>query len=54
MAPVPVIDYVIVHELAHLKEKHHDQNFWLIVKTVLPDYQVHRDWLTINGHLLTI
>lgn len=44
-APEEVIDYVIVHELAHLKEMNHSQRFWDIVKDTMPDYKDRRGWL---------
>lgn len=52
LAPLPVIDYVVVHELAHLKERNHSHKFWKLVETILPDYRVRRQWLKRNGHLL--
>jgi len=50
MAPQTVIDYVIVHELMHIKEKNHSARFWKLVDTAMPDYKLHRSWLKENGH----
>ncbi len=50
-APSDVIDYVIVHELAHLKELNHSAKFWKIVADVMPDYKEKEEWLKENGHL---
>lgn len=49
MAPIQVVDYVIVHELAHLKEMNHSTRFWSLVGNVMPDYKEYRDWLKENG-----
>ncbi len=54
MAPVEVLDYVVVHELCHLRHRHHQPPFWHAVGEVLPDYDRHRRWLKNNGHLLTL
>lgn len=51
-APLRVIEYVIVHELAHLLEPNHTQSFWQIVKTQVPDYERSKTWLKENGPLL--
>jgi len=52
MAPPAVMDYVIVHEILHLKEKNHSRRFWDLLKAVLPDYKQQRLWLREKGHLL--
>jgi predicted metal-dependent hydrolase len=41
--PIPVIDYVVAHELAHLTELNHGPGFWQEVKRLLPDFQAARD-----------
>lgn len=54
MAPLEVIDYVVLHELVHLKVKNHSKNFWGSVAALMPDYKRHVTWLKKNGHFLTI
>nr|WP_255259871.1 M48 family metallopeptidase [Lentibacillus sp. CBA3610] len=49
MAPLRVFDYVIVHELTHLKIKDHSPAFWKIVKSILPDFEERKEWLRVNG-----
>jgi hypothetical protein len=52
MAPVAVIDSVIVHELGHLKEMNHSPRFWSFVCTFCPDYNRHKKWLKAAGRSL--
>ena len=52
MAPLRIIDYVLIHELVHIKEKNHSKRFWTSLETILPDYRKHRFWLKENGHRL--
>ncbi len=47
--PQPVLDYVIVHELAHTKYKSHGKRFWGLVGKVYPGFEEHRKWLRENG-----
>lgn len=54
MAPLPVVDYVVVHELVHLEEKNHGKSFWRKVKVLMPDYEKHENWLKKNGYLLKL
>ncbi len=51
-APMSVIDYVIVHELAHLIEANHTPQFWNIVKARMPGMEKAKAWLVSNGGLL--
>jgi predicted metal-dependent hydrolase len=50
MAPPDIIDYVIVHELIHIKEKNHSAAFWKLMEAVMPEYKIHRRWLKDNNH----
>jgi predicted metal-dependent hydrolase len=52
MAPERVVDYVVVHELMHLKQKNHSHLFWDEVARVVPDYSQDERWLRQNGYLL--
>jgi len=45
MAPISVMDYVIVHELCHLIYPHHSVQFWQKVQSIIPDYKRRREWL---------
>lgn len=49
MAPLPMIDYVVVHELAHLRVADHSDAFWHEVGKVLPNYRDRQRWLRENG-----
>ena len=51
-APPAVLDYVVVHELAHRKEMNHSAAFYAIVEQVLPDYRSSQKLLRENGHQL--
>lgn len=44
-APSQVVDYVIIHELAHLVEMNHSSRFWALVAAAMPDYEAHERWL---------
>jgi len=49
LLPAGVVDYVVVHELVHLREPNHTPGFWVRVERVLPDYQQRKEWLAANG-----
>ncbi|MGO4684116.1 M48 metallopeptidase family protein [Hyphomicrobium sp. 2TAF46] len=44
-APRKVLEYVVVHELAHLKYRVHGRSFWNFLATLAPDYQTSKTWL---------
>lgn len=54
MAPLEVVDYVVIHELAHLKEMNHSKKFWQAVEEFCPDYKRLRSWLKKYGPGLTM
>jgi len=51
-APAAVSDYVILHELMHLRELNHSPRFWQLVATACPDHRQLRTWLRVNHRLL--
>ena len=54
MAPGDVVDYVVLHEVAHIIEKNHSKRFWNIVGKIMPDYKIKRKWLRENGFRLYV
>ena len=53
MAPVEVIDYIVVHELTHTIHKNHGKLFWRRVAKSIPNHRQLRKWLRDNEHLMT-
>lgn len=49
MAPTSIVDYVVVHELCHLKIMNHSKEFWKLVECYIPDYKVRKRWLKQHG-----
>lgn len=52
LMPDKVLDYVVVHELCHLKQMNHSKKFWMEVERYMPDYQNYKKWLNENGGAL--
>jgi predicted metal-dependent hydrolase len=49
LAPFDVLDYVVVHELCHLREPNHSRRFWRLVESRRPNWRSQRDWLHEHG-----
>ncbi|MFQ5587676.1 MAG: M48 family metallopeptidase, partial [Nitrospiria bacterium] len=49
MLPRSVLDYIVVHELAHLIQMNHSKLFWREVEKIIPDYHERRKWLRQHG-----
>ena len=54
MSPHRIVDYIVIHELCHMLEHNHSKDFWQHVSNNCRDYKECRDWLKINGRVLTI
>jgi predicted metal-dependent hydrolase len=54
MAPEKVMDYIIIHELCHLKHMNHGKQFWETVALYMPDYKKQKEWLKVNGMKLYV
>lgn len=54
MAPLSVLDYIVVHELAHLRHMNHTDAFWNEVDKVVPDYREKAEWLKFNGASMSL
>ncbi|MCX8055629.1 MAG: M48 family metallopeptidase [Ignavibacteria bacterium] len=53
-APLEVIDYIIIHELSHLRHLNHSSDFWNEVRKYCPEYKKHKKWLKDNVQLLEL
>jgi predicted metal-dependent hydrolase len=54
MAPKDVVDYVVIHEIAHLKHRNHSARFWNFVEEMMPQHENQRKWLRKHGFLLDV
>lgn len=52
MAPPEVLYYLAAHEVAHLREMNHSEDFWNLVREICPDMDKHKAWLKTNGNHL--
>ena len=53
-APEPVVDYLVAHEVCHLRYHNHSKAYWSWLGKVYPNYREMEQWLKHNGHLLTL
>lgn len=54
MAPLEVIDYVVVHEMCHMVHLNHDRSFWRLVGKLMPDYKEKENWLAMSSWKMTV
>jgi hypothetical protein len=54
LAPLPVVEYLIAHEVCHLRHMNHSPAFWQSVASVCPAWQSSRQWLKTYGHQLRV
>ena len=52
LAPTAILDYIIVHELAHLVHHNHSSQYWTLVEKVMPNYMEAEQWLKKNGEAI--
>ncbi|NNL57100.1 MAG: M48 family metallopeptidase [Pseudomonadales bacterium] len=54
LAPLYVTDYIIAHEVCHLRHRNHSRRFWSLVASVCPQWQQAEHWLDNDGHRISI
>ena len=54
LAPAPILDYVVEHEVAHLERPDHSPRFWALVERRCPGYREHERWLRRHGASLRL
>ncbi|XIH75931.1 hypothetical protein C1N57_26415 (plasmid) [Priestia aryabhattai] len=54
LAPTSIVDYVLAHELVHLKHMDHSKKYWNMLQMLLPDYEKRKEWLKVNGRTLNV
>lgn len=54
MAPMKILEYIVVHELAHLLFPNHSAQFWNEVDKIFPDFQERKEWLRVHGEGMDI
>ncbi|SCP96102.1 M48 family metallopeptidase [Anaerobium acetethylicum] len=54
MAPMEVIDYVVVHEMCHMVHLNHERSFWRLVGKIMPDYEERQKWLAMSSWKMVV
>lgn len=54
MAPIEIIDYIVVHEMCHMVHMNHSKSFWRLVGKIIPDYKKRSEWLQYNNFRMNI
>lgn len=54
LCPTEMLDYVVVHELSHIRHMNHSREFWGCVESVMPDYKKRRKWLKAHSYYMDI
>ncbi len=54
LAPAPILDYIVAHELCHILEHQHSARFWKLLRAVMPEFDARKQWLKENGVKLDI
>jgi predicted metal-dependent hydrolase len=54
MAPMEIIDYVVIHEMCHMVHLNHDRSFWRLVGSMLPDYEQRQNWLAMSSWKMVV
>jgi predicted metal-dependent hydrolase len=54
MAPLKVIEYVVVHEMCHMVHLNHDRSFWRLVGKIQPDYEQQENWLALSSWKMNV
>jgi predicted metal-dependent hydrolase len=52
IAPIAIVDYVVAHELCHMRYHDHSKEFWNLMQRVMPDYREKKEWLRVNGAMM--
>lgn len=54
MAPLEIIDYVVVHEMCHMVHLNHERSFWRLVGSIIPDYEKKQAWLALSSWKMVV